>query len=152
MIPVDPTAISTDLVEYVVVLVSGPQALAIIGPELLRIVDTSAIRILDLAVVTVDATGASELVELAAIEGIDDVRAAIACYGVLLSRHDIDLVALALAPGDCAIVVVAEDLWAAPLALAARRWAARCAAGERIARGRVEAALARVARIPKERR
>ena len=150
MTPIDPTDIATDLVEYVVVLVSGPDALAIIGPELLRVVDTSAIRILDLAVVRVDATGASELVELAAIEGIDDVRAAIACYGVLLSRHDIDLVALALAPGDCAIVVVAEDLWAAPLALAARTVGGEVRAGERIARDRVEAALARVARIREE--
>jgi hypothetical protein len=148
MTPIDPTDIATDLVEYIVVLVSSPDALAIIGPELLRIVDTSAIRVLDLAVVKVDTNGASELVEPAAIEGIDDVRAAIACYGALLSRHDIDLVALALAPGDCAVVVVAEDLWATPLALAARQVGGEVRAGERIARGRVEAALARVARIP----
>jgi hypothetical protein len=148
--PIGPTEVATDLVEYLVVRVSGPDALAVIGPELLRIVDTSAIRVLDLALVRVDATGASELVELAAIEGFEDVRSAIACYGLLLSRHDVELVALALAPGDCAVVVVVEDVWAEPLAVAARTVGGTVHGGERIAPARVEAALARVTRRAKE--
>jgi hypothetical protein len=73
-----------------------------------------------------------------------------ACYGTLLSRHDLDLVALALQPGDCAVVIVAEDRWAEPLAVAARALGGEVRAGERIARERVEAALARARHIHKE--
>ena len=150
MTPIDPTDVATDLVEYIVVLVSGPDALAIVGPELMRIVETSAIRSSTSPSCRWTRPVRRRWSSSPAIEGFDDVRAAMACYGPLLSRHDIDLVALALAPGDCAIVVVAEDLWAKPLALAARTVGGEVRAGERIARGRVEAALARVARIPKE--
>ena len=62
--------------------------------------------------------------------------------GVLLSHHDLSLIALALAPGDGAIVVVAEDRWAEHLAAAAHAVGGEIRAGERIARTRVEAALA----------
>ena len=73
-----------------------------------------------------------------------------ACYGALLSRHDIELVSLALQPGDCAIVLVAEDRWAEPLAVAARGLGGEVRAGERIARERVEAALVRARGAQKE--
>ena len=62
--------------------------------------------------------------------------------GGLLSSHDIDLVSLALAPDSVAIVVVVEDWWAEPVSAAARLSGGEVLAGERIPRGRVEAALA----------
>ena len=113
------------------------------GAELARTVETAAIRILDLVVVRVDETGASSVVEIDSIEGLRELRAMTACSGALLSRRDLDLIALALQPGDSAIVLVAEDRWAEPLALAARAIGGEVRAGERIAKSRVEAALAR---------
>ena len=43
--------IATDLVEYLVLVIPGPHALASVGPELERIAESSAIRLLDVVVV-----------------------------------------------------------------------------------------------------
>ena len=71
--------------------------------------------------------------------GLSDLEGSV---GGLLSRHDLELVAATLDPGSAAIVLVAEDRWAEPLSRGATGPARF--AGERIASGRVEAALARV--------
>jgi hypothetical protein len=138
-----PPEIATDLVEYLLLVIPGPDALTAVGPELVCLVDAAAIRVLDLVVVTIDDDGQSAVIEIDAIDGLEAVSEMTACYGALLSRHDIELVSLALRPGDCAIVLVAEDRWAEPLALAARSLGGEVRAGERISRARVEAALAR---------
>jgi hypothetical protein len=147
-----PPEIATDLVEYLLLVIPGPGALAAVGPELVRLVDSEAIRILDLVVVTVDEHGQAAVIEIDAIDGLEAIGETTACYGALLSRHDIELVSLALQPGDCAIVLVAEDRWAEPLAVAARALGGEVRAGERIARDRVEAALVRVRAAHKEER
>ena len=103
-----------------------------------------------MVVVTVDGNTSPEVVEIDAVRGLDAIRERTACYGVLLSRHDIELVALSLQPGDCAVILVAEDRWAEPLAVAARAIGGEVRAGERIARDRVEAALARMRELTKE--
>ena len=150
MIDPSPPEIATDLVEYLVLVVPGPDALAAVGPELVRVVDSAAIRILDLVVVRLDENGTLSTIEIDTLGGLEAVQAVTACYGALLSRHDLELVSLALQPGDCAIVLVAEDRWAEPLAVAARGLGGEVRAGERIARERVEAALVRRTRRPEE--
>ena len=57
MIDPSPPEIATDLVEYLLLVVPGPDALAAVGPELVRVVDSAAIRILDLVVVRLDENG-----------------------------------------------------------------------------------------------
>ena len=52
-----PPEIATDLVEYLLLVIPGPDALTAVGPELVRLVDAAAIRVLDLVVVTVDDDG-----------------------------------------------------------------------------------------------
>lgn len=146
--PIRPVDIGPDLVEYLVLLVPGPHALGELGPGLAQAVESAAIRVLDIVVVTVDEHGTIETSEVDGVVGLEAVRAASAFYGVLLSRHDIELVALALEPGDCAVVLVAEDRWAEPLAAAARAAGGELRAGERIARDRIEAALLRTMRRP----
>jgi hypothetical protein len=141
--------IATDLVEYLVVVIPGPHALASVGPELERIAESSAIRLLDLVVVNVDQDGTPQLLEVDSVPSLAGIRQAASCYGVLLSRHDVELVALALQPGHCAVVLVAEDRWAEPLAAAVHAVGGEIRAGERISRHRVEAALARAAQSPK---
>ncbi len=133
--------IATDLVAYLIVTVPDPAALVAVGAELVQITEAATIRVLDLAVVEVDAAGHVAIVEP---DGFGAIRAMTECQGLLLSRHDIELVALALEPGDCAVVIVAEDRWAQPLARAARASGGELRAGERIARARVEAALERL--------
>ena len=99
-------------------------------------------------VVEVDQDGTPQLLEVDSVPDLAGIRQAAACYGVLLSRHDVELVSLALQPGHCAVVLVAEDRWAEPLAAAAHAVGGEIRAGERISRHRVEAALARAAERP----
>ena len=135
--------VATDLVEYLVVVVPDVDALAAVGAELVDAVASSAIRVLDLVVLAIDAEGAVELVDLDAIPDLDAVRQLTAPWGVVLSRHDIEMIALALDPGSCAVAIVAEDRWAERLGVAVRRFGGEVRAGERIGRDRVQAALAR---------
>ena len=142
--PDAPLEIATDLVEYLLLLIPKADESAALGTELVRAVESSAVRVLDLVLVTVDAAGSALLEDIDTLPGLEEIRGRTSCFGVLLSRHDVDLIALALQPGDRALVLVVEDRWARPLAAAARAAGGEVRAGERIARDRVEAALARV--------
>jgi hypothetical protein len=106
------------------------------------VVATSAIRILDMVVVSFDEDGDRKSWKpnrsSAWLPFAPRINA-----GVLLSRHDIELVSLALRPPNAAIIVVAEDRWAESLSVATRAAGGEVRAGERIARERVELALAR---------
>ena len=134
--------IATDLVEYLVLVLPGLHAVEAICAELTRIVERSAIRILDMVVISVDENGSVDVTEAEAIECLAALYNVSERAGVLLSRHDIELVALALKPLSAAIVVVVEDRWAESLSMAARAAGGEVRAGERIARQRVELALA----------
>jgi Family of unknown function (DUF6325) len=142
--------IATDLVEYLVLVVPGPDALATIGPELVRVVDSSAIRILDMVVVVVGEDGQADVIEADSVETLGVLRNASPCVGALLSRHDIELVSMALEPDSAAIIVVVEDRWAEPLSAAARAAGGEVRAGERIGRQRVETALTRAIDVEEE--
>lgn len=146
------TPVSTDLVEYMVLSVRNPdpEGLSRIGAELARSVESKAIRILDLVVIRVRDDGTPDVLEAESIDGLDAVRDVSTVQGVLLSHHDLSLIALALAPGDAAIVIVAEDRWAEHLAAAAHAVGGEIRAGERIARQRVEAALTGTTRATEE--
>ncbi len=119
-------------------------------PEIIRVADSPAVRVLDLVVVTLDEQNRPDLVEFDTIPGLEGVRDSATRRRVLLSQHDIELVCLSLGPGECAIILVAEDRWAQPLAAAARALGGEVRAGERIARNRVEATLQRAAEQPEE--
>ena len=131
----------TDLVEYFVVVVRDTEALEKLVPALVEVVHSSAIRILDLVAVATDSNGVANFIEMDTIASLDGLTLVDAPIGGLLSTHDIDLVSLALAPDSTAIILVAEDRWAEPLSVAARQGGGEVLAGERIPRGRVEAAL-----------
>ena len=143
--PTPPNDVATDLVEYLLLVFPGLHSLASVGPELERIVESSVIRILDLVVVNVDDNGTPEVLEAESVPSLSGFHQTSSGFGVLLSRHDIELVSLALQPGHCAVVLVVEDKWVGPLATAAHAAGGEIRAGERIARHRVEAALTRAA-------
>jgi len=140
-------AVTTDLVEYFVVVVRDTEALEKLVPALAEVVRSSAIRILDLVAVATDSNGVARFIELDTITDLDGLTLSDAPLGGLLSTHDIDLVSLALAPDSTAIILVAEDRWAEPLSAAARQSGGEVLAGERIPRGRVEAALKGIRRV-----
>lgn len=122
-------------------VVPHPDALTTMVPALEQVVHSAAIRILDIVAVATDANGLGRIIEVDAILGFAALRLIDTEIGGLLSSHDIDLLSLALAPESAAIVLVAEDRWAQPLAAAAHRSGGELLGGERIPRARVEAAL-----------
>jgi uncharacterized membrane protein len=102
-------------------------------PLMIDLVDRGIIRILDIAFVSKDDDG-----ELTAIE-IGDLGPTAAAFGAfegaatgLVDDDDLREAAAALEPGTAAAILVWENLWAAPLAVALRR-----SGGQLVASGRI---------------
>ena len=100
--------------------------------ELLSLVDAGTIRIIDLLVLTKDAEGAIDAMELSDLEGAGELLRLEAELAELLAEDDVVHLAAAMDPGSVAGVLIYENLWAAPFASAARR-----AGGQLIANGRI---------------
>jgi hypothetical protein len=102
-------------------------------PLLLELVDRGMIRILDLAFMVKDRDGAvaardftalaQESSSLAAFEGVSSG---------LIGQGDLEEAAAALEPGTVGALLVWENLWAAPIAVALRR-----SGGQLVANGRI---------------
>ncbi|HEY6760678.1 MAG TPA: DUF6325 family protein [Baekduia sp.] len=102
-------------------------------PLLVDLVDRGVIRILDIAFVSKDENG-----ELTAVE-IRDLGPVAAAFGVfegastgLVADEDLQDAASALEPGTSAAILVWENRWAAPVAIALRR-----SGGQLVASGRI---------------
>jgi uncharacterized membrane protein len=102
-------------------------------PLMIDLVDRGIIRILDIAFVSKDANG-----ELTAIE-IGDLGPTAAAFSAfegaatgLVGDDDLNEAAAALEPGTSAAILIWENLWAAPLAIALRR-----SGGQLVASGRI---------------
>jgi hypothetical protein len=121
-------------VDYMVLEWDGEQPVTgEVMPLLLDLVDRGIIRILDLAFMLKDADGSVSALDLTEIAsegtGLD------AFEGVasgLLGQDDLEEAATALEPGTVAAVLVWENLWAAPIAVALRR-----SGGQLVASGRI---------------
>jgi Family of unknown function (DUF6325) len=121
-------------IDYVVLEWAGDQPVTgEVMPLLLDLVDRGLIRILDLAFIVKDQDGsvaAMDLVELAEqSEGLADFQGA---SSGLLGQDDLEEAAAALEPGTVAAVLVWENRWAAPVAVALRR-----SGGQLVASGRI---------------
>ncbi len=100
--------------------------------ELASLADAEMVRVLDLLVVTKDADGEIDVTEF---EDLGDRDALVGLEGQMaevLALEDIEHVAEAMEPGSAAGVLVWENTWAAPFAVAARR-----SGGQLIASGRI---------------
>jgi len=138
-----------DPVEYLLLSAADVTRLVPVATAALSLARAGAVRLLDAVLlmrtegqITVRATRPGDRLGLAEL---DDAVAG----GVRLSQHDIELVALTLEPDESALLLLVEDRWAEALSVAVRDSGARLAAGERVARDRVAAALA--AHVPAER-
>ena len=103
-------------VSYTVVAFPGNQFNGNIAPEVERLVASGIVRILDLVFVGKDDAGDTislefdQLDELAAFGELEGE------VGGLVNMEDLDHVAAGLPPGNSALIIVWEDVWARPLA------------------------------------
>ena len=100
--------------------------------ELVALVESGTIRVIDILILTKDADGAIEAMELSDIDELGPLEAIEAELAELLAADDVVHLAAAMDPGSTAGVLVYENLWAAPFASAARR-----SGGQLIANGRI---------------
>ena len=120
-------------VDYIVLEWPDRQPNGEVFPMILELVDRGIIRILDVAFITKDADGAIAGLELDALEDeAGRFREFEGASSGLLDDDDLQDAAAALRPGTSAAVLMWENRWAAPIAVALRR-----SGGELVASGRV---------------
>jgi uncharacterized protein DUF6325 len=120
-------------IDYVVLEWPGEQPTGDVVPLILDVVDRGIIRILDIAVVAKDEDGSVETLDLGALNGADQGFAEFdGASAGLLGDDDLEEAAAALRPGTSAAVLVWENRWAAPIAVALRR-----SGGQLVASGRI---------------
>ena len=131
---VDEQLIEMGPIDYIVLEWSGDTPVTgEVMPLLLDLVDRGLIRILDIAFLVQGADGsvaAIDFAELAAQDaGLAEFEGA---SSGLLGQDDLEEAAAALEPNTVAGVLVWENLWAAPVAVALRR-----SGGQLVASGRI---------------
>jgi Family of unknown function (DUF6325) len=100
--------------------------------ELVALVDSGIIRVIDVLILTKDADGQVEAMELSDVPNLGPLQTVEAELAELLAEEDVEHLAAAMEPGSTAGVLIWENLWAAPFASAARR-----SGGQLIANGRI---------------
>jgi hypothetical protein len=100
--------------------------------ELVSLVDRGLIRVIDVLILTKDADGEIEAMELSDLDQLGPLQTIEAELAELLAEDDVINLAASMEPGSTAGVLIWENLWAAPFASAARR-----SGGQLIANGRI---------------
>ena len=120
-------------VDYIVLEWPGRQPSGEAVPLILDLVERGIIRIMDVAFIQKDEDGTVRGMEVDALEGeaarFTEFEGA---SSGLLDDEDLRDAAEALAPGTAAAVLVWENRWAAPIAIALRR-----SGGQLVASGRI---------------
>jgi hypothetical protein len=143
--PLGKTTMSTDLdpaadlhqmgpVDYLVLEFPGNRMTGEAFPLLIDLVDRGIIRILDLVFLRKETDGTVTTLTQVDLDRMQVLEAALfdGASSGLLDASDIDEAAKALEPGSSAGVLVYENVWAAPFAVALRR-----AGGQVVASGRI---------------
>jgi hypothetical protein len=129
-------------VSYTVIAFPGNQFNGNIAPEVAKLISNGTVRILDLVFVAKDEVGDTitlefdQREELAAFGDLDGE------VGGLVNEDDLAHVADDLPPGNGALVIVWEDLWAIPLVEAVRQSGGVVVDSARIPADLVETAMA----------
>jgi Family of unknown function (DUF6325) len=120
-------------VDWILIEFSGPPTGAA-APYLLDLVERGLIRIIDLVLVNKDAEGTLTIMELADLDGDGELDLAV-FEGVrsgVLGEDDVAEAAEAMEADTSAVLLVYENAWAAPFAVAVRK-----AGGQLVASGRI---------------
>ena len=120
-------------IDYVVLEWPGTQPQGEVAPLIIDLVDRGIIRILDVALMAKDADGTVGAMDFGAFDGESGGFEAFegAATGIL-GQEDLEEAAAALQPNSAAAVLVWENRWAAPVAVAVRK-----SGGQLIASGRI---------------
>jgi hypothetical protein len=120
-------------VDWILVEFSGPPTGAV-APHLLDLVDRGLIRIIDLVVVHKDADGELAIMEITDIDGDGELDLAVfdGIRSGVLGEEDIAEAATAMENDTSAALLLYENSWAAPFAVAVRK-----AGGQLVASGRI---------------
>jgi hypothetical protein len=120
-------------VDYIVLEWPGRQPSGEAAPLIMDLVDRGIIRILDIAFLVKGEDGSTATMQLGELNGGSGGFAEFegAASG-LIDDDDLEEAAAVLAPGTCAAVLVWENRWAAPIAVALRR-----SGGQLVASGRI---------------
>ena len=121
-------------VDYVVLEWPGKQPTGEAAPLIIDLVDRGIIRIIDIAFMRKLEDGTIDTLDLGAFNG--DSAGFSEFEGAssgLLTQEDLEEAAAALNPGTTAAVLVWENRWAAPVAIALRR-----SGGQLVASGRIQ--------------
>jgi hypothetical protein len=116
-------------IDYVVLEWPGRQPSGEAVPMILDAVDRGIIRIIDVALMVKDEQGHVAALDLGDLEEYSEFEGA---STGLIGQEDLEEAANALEPGTSAAVLVWENLWAAPIAVAIRR-----SGGQLVASGRI---------------
>jgi hypothetical protein len=116
-------------IDYVVLEWPGKQPDGEAAPLIIELVDRGIIRILDVAFMAKDENGSVHALDLGELEAFGSFAGA---SSGLLTSEDLEEAANALEPGTSAAVLVWENRWAAPVAVALRR-----SGGQLVASGRI---------------
>jgi len=120
-------------IDYVVLEWPGEQPTGEAAPLIIDLVDRGIIRIIDIAFMRKLEDGSIDTLDLGSLNG--DSAGFDAFEGAstgLLDQQDLEEAATALAPGTTAAVLVWENRWAAPVAVALRK-----SGGQLVASGRI---------------
>jgi Family of unknown function (DUF6325) len=130
-------------VDYLIVEFPGSRMTGEGMPLLLDLVDRGIIRILDFMFVKKEADGSVRGLEITDLDGDRQLDLAVfeGASSGLLDEDDLTEAGGVLEPGSSAALLVYENVWAAPLAIAIRRGGGQLVAGGRIP---VQALLAAV--------
>ena len=118
-------------VDYIVLEWPGRQPQGDVAPMIVDLADRGIIRILDVAFMVKNEDGEVESIEIGELEGGGFGEFEGASTG-LIGQDDLEEAAAALDPGTSAAVLLWENRWAAPVAIALRR-----SGGQLVASGRL---------------
>jgi hypothetical protein len=121
-------------VDYLIVEFPGNRMTGEGVPILLDLVDRGIIRILDLGFIRKDADESVQVLTIDDMdaEGAEHFSVFEGASSGLLGSEDYEEAAVALEPNSSAGIIVYENTWAAPLAIAMRRGGAQVVASGRI--------------------
>jgi hypothetical protein len=120
-------------IDYIVLEWPGQQPKGDVAPLIIDLVDRGIIRILDVAFMVKREDGTVDSIELGELNGdsggFGEFEGA---SSGLIGQDDLEEAATALEPGTSAAVLIWENRWAAPVAVALRR-----SGGQLVATGRI---------------
>ena len=128
-------------VEYLILGFPGNMFTGQIVPELAKLIDSGLVRIIDLTFIMKDADGAVQVVEYDAVEELAAFAGLDAEVGGILTDEDVAYAAEALEPNTSAALLIWEDTWATPFAVAVRNANGVILEGARIPREIIEEAV-----------